>query len=129
MWMGRILAYLYDHHTRHEDGGDDEISVAGLAGVGAAVTTGSYTGNETARQITTGFKCSMVIVLSAEDANGSTAASWILLPSLTIRHSSGSTNDQANRLWLHATDGFSVSTATWGNDTGSTYYYWAIIAE
>lgn len=32
MWMGRILAFLYDHHARHEDGGNDEISIAGLAG-------------------------------------------------------------------------------------------------
>ncbi len=84
------------------------------------IVTGSFAGDDgDNRQITTGFKCSLVIA-TADGAFGS-----ILIP------------NQANRIadnivltggtQLHATDGFSVyQTGDNMNAAGKTYYWWAI---
>lgn len=92
---------------------------------GATVATGSYTGNQTARQITTGFKCSIVLVQTTDGQNGDEV--FFLFPaSLTNRIYSVSVEDRTADIYLHATDGFSLANTQTANKTASTYYYWAI---
>lgn len=91
------------------------------------VATGSYVGNETARDISVGFKCSMVIVQSiASGTGGDVKASFFAIPSLSLEQESSYTIDVTAYLSLHASDGFTLSTSKVTNKTGSTYYYWAI---
>uniref|UniRef100_A0A6M3LG04 Tail protein n=1 Tax=viral metagenome TaxID=1070528 RepID=A0A6M3LG04_9ZZZZ len=91
---------------------------------GSTVATGSYTGNVTARQIATGFKCSMVVIQTTNGAIGDETG--ILIPSMTIHHSGANHTDSTANGYLHATNGFSLSTSAYFNNNASTYYYWAI---
>lgn len=90
------------------------------------VATGSYTGNETARQITTGFKCSLVIVHTSSGTTGDESS--VLIPNITIGHTEATSKHETRtaQISLHASDGFSLSNSPVANDNGVTYYYWAI---
>lgn len=92
---------------------------------GRTIATGSYTGNETERQITTGFKCSMVIILTDEGFDGTQEHIVITIPNFTLYQSEGVTAS-TEHVSLHASDGFNVSDSRIYNDIGSTFYYWAI---
>lgn len=85
-----------------------------------SIATGSYVGNDgAARQITTGFKCSCVIILHL------TSADWnsLLIPSAAVTINGVALAVTA----LHATDGFVVdAVADNTNHSANTYYYWAI---
>lgn len=90
---------------------------------GATVATGTYSGNGADdRQITTGFKCSLVILYNVTQHTAS--HSTMLIPTNPFGF------DGADRLAgceLHATDGFTVDKAAdYGNVNTDTYYYWAI---
>jgi len=88
------------------------------------IATGNYTGDDaTDRQITTGFKCSLVIVINF---TGSIKGCWIAIPSITGR--AATTIDRTAEVSLHATDGIVVGEAGTdaGNESGEVYYYWAI---
>jgi len=91
-------------------------------GAAKTIVSGSFTGDGTNnRQITTGFQCSMAVIMGPLAANRG-----IMIPN------AGSSLDDgvpfASGSQLHATDGFIVSAA--GPDllnvTSDTYYYWAI---
>jgi len=99
---------------------------AALANVHHGIATGSYVGNETARQVTTGFKCSMVIITSFDGQNA--PEQWVAIPNATLVHYQAAAKhaDDTVRAFLHATDGFSLDNTVAANKTGSTYYYWAI---
>jgi len=93
---------------------------------GGTIVTGSYVGNNTDdRQITTGFKCSMVIIQY-------TKYQWTLIPSSCVYHADSSPYHHAYGIYLnlHATDGFVVGDVSHygktANKSGDTYYYWAI---
>lgn len=86
------------------------------------IVTGTYTGNDADnRQITTGSKCSMVIVLS----NGTQDEIVVFIPNrVTMVADSGCAI--RGTLSLHASDGFVVHGSTDPNASGIVYYYWAI---
>lgn len=93
------------------------------------IATGSYTGDAGAsRQITTGFKCSCVIVICAllDDARNL----FFLIPNITIHHKhSIAPVNKTTITYLHASDGFVVSHTDVNNSSNTgdqTYYYWAI---
>lgn len=88
------------------------------------IATGSYTGNQTARQITTGFKYSLVIVLSSDGLSGNEGA--FLIPGISIKDQGNSLASMISNASLHATDGFETDLSATLNKTGATYYYWAI---
>lgn len=97
------------------------------AGGGPSIATGSYVGNGSGnRQITTGFKCSMVVLLNVTDEGESN--SWILIPNAITEL--GGIYDTDKFLFPHATDGFVVQYAgasqAYGNEDGDIYHYWAI---
>jgi len=128
--------------TTHETGGKHRWTADKLlkgAGAGAdpteidvpsgvTIATGSYTGNDTQnRQITTGMKCSLVIVMGI-----SQALAWFLIPATgCVAHGPTSHWDETH-LALHATDGFvvddrsSAAADTDSNSSPHTYNYWAI---
>lgn len=160
-----------DHATRHQDGGADEIGVAGLSGEladeqksaftkvtgrwtlaqahrgadgkimvfkgpaadpveedkpagGKSIATGSYTGDgATGRQITTGFKCSLVIIMTTNYMNR-----FVLIPGITIMDTwAGHNKDKTANTYLHTSDGFVVAVSVNNSNTsGETFYYWAI---
>ncbi len=87
------------------------------------IATGTYAGNATAdRQITVGFKCSMVIIAI-------TIKQWILVGIHSTIHKAVSTyhGNTTSPLYLHASDGFVVGeTEDTANGNGVTFYYWAI---
>jgi len=88
-----------------------------------SIATGSYTGNgTTARQITVGFKCSLVIITRVD-----TLRQWFIQANSTIFHDTNSPYhvDHSAHASLHATDGFVVEDTYCNYDT-QTYYYWAI---
>ncbi len=102
------------------------ITVANLlAGAGGAtIATGSYSGNNSQdRQITTSFKCSLVIVFKTSADFDSKC--WIAIPNITKDFSGTATTAMVS---LHGTDGFYVGDVSSynANKTGDTYYYWAI---
>ena len=101
------------------------ITVANLlaGAVGKSIATGTYVGAGAATDVqkTTGFKCSMVIIQGTVDAD----ESFILIPSMTIRHRGTSHDDKTTLVYLHATDGFAVGNHVAYGD-GDTYYWWAI---
>lgn len=88
------------------------------------IATGNYTGdNADDRQVTVGFKCSLVIVHT------------IATPRFFMAYQTATHNlylgepatiqvDSVDCI-LHATDGFVVD-RFWANDGGEVYYYWAI---
>lgn len=94
---------------------------------GPKVATGTYTGNATGpRQITTAFKCSLVLISEAAGL----IFQWILLStSYSIWHRGATAyhNDETD-VKLHASDGFNVGAAgdEHANLTGRVYTYWAI---
>ncbi len=93
----------------------DEIDVPAAK----SISTGSYAGdNSDDRQITVGFKCSLVLIW------GSTSKNAQLIPNAPARYDAAGLAGGTN---LHASDGFVVySTTDSLNDSGDTYYYWAI---
>lgn len=134
------------HESTHVAGGSDDIDSAlalaamadlttgqiwqGVAGrpaevampVGKSIATGSYTGNGADdRQITVGFKCSLVLIFATY-----AITKVILIPNYQI--SIEAALEVAGGTALHATDGFTVyQTADQMNDDFPvTYYYWAI---
>ena len=83
------------------------------------IVSGTYAGNDTDnRQITTGFKCSLVILCQ------SLGATRIVIPTALAIDVSDGMADMTDAE-LHATDGFVVD-QTAMNMSGVTYYYWAI---
>lgn len=101
-----------------------EATETGYQGVAKPVpktiATGSYTGNDgDDRQVTTGFKCSLVFICVAAAEKMA-----IMFPNISLDFKEGAAWTSSG---LHATDGFSVyHTADGLNTTGITYYYWAI---
>lgn len=99
--------------------GGGETALHSHAAAGVAVVTGSYAGNSANdRQITTGFKCSLVLVFHLTYPQHSR----ICMPNATIEIKAGAAKTD---LLLHATDGFVVDQVDL-NFSGETYYYWAI---
>ena len=89
-----------------------------------SIATGSYTGDGTdSRQITTGFKCSMVFLTSLSIVNGR-YRQWVAIPNAGHMEG-GDTDDTFYGLTLHATNGFQVNSSYANQDT-IVYYYWAI---
>ena len=85
---------------------------------GKTIATGSYTGDGTDdRQITVGFKCSMLIAWAAANS------SFIVYPNQACIIGNG--NDASAQVQLHATDGIVVD-AIIANVNEAVYYYWAI---
>jgi len=84
------------------------------------IVTGSYVGNDSDdRQISTGFKCSKVIIIAG-------GWNWIVLPGVTTYFKTGGVTTVTDAL-LHASNGFVVDQINAnGSATGGTYYYWAI---
>ena len=99
----------------------DEIDVP----VATEIASGSYSGNDNQdRQITTGFKCSHIILF--RDAPTS-ANCWVAIPNST-RTFTG-TQDHSSELSIHASNGFlcgGPGSGYLGNESGETYKYWAI---
>lgn len=98
------------------------ITIANLmaGAAGKSIATGSYVGDNTDdRQITVGFKCSLVIVWDASGFWFTTSASRACM----LRGAGG--NGVATDVLLHATNGFVVDQAQ-ANYDATTYYYWAI---
>jgi len=90
------------------------------------IATGTYTGNAAdGRQITTGFKCSMVVIITFATLNGRISRIWVAIPNITKveAQDTGGTGEVS----LHATNGFVVN-ALYSNANLITYYYWAIEA-
>lgn len=112
--------------------GGEETDLHKHAAAGAQVATGSYTGDGTAnRQITTGFKCSRVVIMG-----GRKSCQWEIIPDISFYHTALDTPlhciDSAYS-WLHASDGFVVNKGCGNNanyyganENTYTFYYWAI---
>jgi len=86
------------------------------------VATGTYTGDNTEdRQITNGFKCSLVY-LSTEYKG------WLITPDVAQEISDSATiSTLTGGTSLHATDGFIVyKTGDVTNQGAILHYYWAI---
>lgn len=117
-----MVEKTYPGHPDLTGGGETDLH--SHPGGGVIIATGSYVGNASSgRQIATGMKCSMVIIMRATYA-------WVLIPSLTTLHSTTSPYhiDKTGIVHLHASNGFTVgdADATNANATGATHYYWAI---
>jgi len=93
------------------------------------IASGNYVGNNAAsRQITVGFKPSLVIIEMEADRNA------VLGPGARkVAHGDSAPFHGTLNSALHASDGFTVTStviAAWTNATsnltGVTYYYWAI---
>ncbi len=87
------------------------------------IAEGSYIGDETARDISVGFKCSLVIILDS--------ATYHSIAFVIPDESTSITNvaHYGDELVLHATDGFTLESGSElfnMNVSGSVYYYWAI---
>lgn len=97
------------------------ITIANLlaGAAGKSIATGNYTGNGADnRQITTGFKCSLVIL------TWTLSSSRIVIPTALAIDIADGVSDITD-VALHATDGFEVDNQ-WMNSNAVTYYYWAI---
>lgn len=85
------------------------------------VATGNYPGdNANDRQITTGFKCSFVMI-QCDYAH----TRWTMVPNRTVKDSDSAHNVSASDALLHADNGFVVDKDD-ANLTGLTYWFWAI---
>lgn len=86
------------------------------------VATGSYTGDGTDnRQITTGFKCSFIVLSSSISARR-----WTVIPNISIYDLVGAGgNVVTTDCLIHATDGFEVDNL-YANANTQVYRYWAI---
>ena len=106
------------------DAGNRPVEVA-MPAAGKSIATGSYTGDDTDdRQITTGFKCSMVFIYNSTDE--AAADMWIVIPGAAATVSGA---NYVAYIALHATNGFVVSKTdlgNYGNEPDDVYYYWAI---
>tara|TARA_Y100000310_G_scaffold322238_1_gene381059 strand:- start:669 stop:1250 length:582 start_codon:yes stop_codon:yes gene_type:complete len=92
--------------------------------VGVEVATGSYTGNQTARQVTTGFQCSYVLIMN--DTDDDQICHMLPLPlTLRLRLTAG-VEVMTTSGGIHASDGFSLSNSGNMNKTGVVYQYTAI---
>lgn len=92
--------------------------------IARTIATGTYTGDDAvSRQITVGFKCSLILLWNSTDATE--AGVWVVIPNACWRFDGVS---HTANIVLHATDGFTVShnAADQGNDLNDVYYYWAI---
>jgi len=89
------------------------------------VATGSYVGNDADdRQITTGFKCSLVIIIGTYQG--------IMIPNATLTKTSATHFvDDVAAQYLHATDGFVVAKTTPTNslNKNAVVYYYSAISE
>ncbi|MBA7543925.1 hypothetical protein ES705_36269 [subsurface metagenome] len=87
-----------------------------------SIKTGSYTGDAgDDRQITTGFKCSLVVLINADYT-----VCAILIPGISYAVKTTPIL-LAGGTALHATDGFTVYHTTDLMNAGTkAYYYWAI---
>ncbi len=114
-----IHGYMF--HISTDQVAPQAITGGKVTGDIAINASGSYTGDGTAdRQITTGFKCSFVIIQTSSASNRFT-----LVPSFTIRDTGAADNlDDTTNTYLHASDGFVVGSNS--NTDGNTYYYWAV---
>ena len=117
MSLRKILGLLIDADTVD---GVDEPTLSEQR----TVASGSYTGNDgDDRQVTTGFKCSLVIVLAI--TTGSNNECGIFIPNRVTSVASGEVLYGGSA--LHATDGFTVyQTGDLLNHATDVYYYWAI---
>jgi len=92
---------------------------------GKQTIAGTYTGDgSNDRQITTGFKCGMVILFDSETGMEYT---WIVLPTYTLQRGNTGTGAITTDALLHASDGFVVDNAL-ANRSTEVYQYWAIEA-
>ncbi len=112
-----------------QDGAGNEHEMAKLTDV-RTIVTGTYTGNNgDTRQIATGMKCSMVIIIGTAAQAGN---QWTLIPNACVSHNTTPRHDNdVDRTHLHATDGFVVDKdgpigVIASNDDTVVYYYWAI---
>lgn len=88
------------------------------------IETGSYVGDDTPRQVTTGFKCSRVVIISSLNYE------WSVVPSRTEFHRTASPyHDIKNEVSLHAEDGFSIGTGSLAANHDPEIYYWWAISE
>ena len=88
------------------------------------ILTGTYTGDASdGRQITTGFKCSRVIIMETTNVRR-----CMMIPTCSMMDiGSSAITVVTARQYLHATDGFVVSQATdFMNATAQIFRYWAI---
>ena len=132
-----------DHSARHENGGADEISVAGLSGVLAdaqnptshtnAVHTrmvfgATYNGNGSGatRQITTGFIVKLLILYGVVSDTDTDVAIWISQDTVSsVCMPANGTIVGTIAVKLHATDGFSVGNASNEGNTNLNAYTYA----
>lgn len=103
-------------------GGETALHSHAADGGGATVATGSYTGNgNDNRQITVGFKCSLVFAYNTTH----TSYCGIMFPN--VQRKAESVNKLTGGTTLHASDGFIVFDTTDNmNTNGEVSYYWAI---
>ncbi len=95
------------------------------------IVSGSYAGNNAEnRQITTGFKCSFVVIIG-ERRDGTTLYEGmaLLIPNISGYADRNTVGFEA-MAYLHASNGFIVSIGSGSSEkfnySGETYYYWAI---
>ena len=112
--------------TQLEDAVCSETEAGVIAAAAAKkIATGSYTCNETDdRQITTGFKCSFVLIMRGGAAT--TSGLIFLIPSMG--KNAGGVEDTADN-YLHATDGFVVSSDGINGNYGTSINYYYAISE
>ena len=92
---------------------------------GRQTASGNYLGDNTVgRQITTGFKCGLVFVM-AEVGNR-----VIMIPNASVGDTPAANNsDERANDYIHATDGFIVSTVGANlNFNLAPYHWWAMEA-
>ena len=137
---------LEAHEDTHVAGGSDDIdsalAIAAMANLtnnkiwkgnaanrpvevappaaGPTIATGSYTGDGSyPRQITVGFKCSMVVLF--DSTSPAAVRCYVLIPNYSANFGG---SDLTVNLYLHASDGFYLVDIA--NVAARVYYYWAI---
>lgn len=84
------------------------------------LVTGMYTGDGGAtRQVTTGFKCSFVVIYVV----GQIGSSVLMFSTISVDPDGA--NDQSAFIQLHATNGIDILANTY-NWVAREYHYWAI---
>jgi len=101
------------------------MPITNPAGAGKLIKIGQYTSDDAVdRQITTGFKCSCVLLIGFDAVATPTFA--VIMPNQAVRDTGG---DITTGVILHATDGFRVGVTDHNYfNRGSTnvQHYWAI---